>query len=105
MHPTPLPFKALSLLTVKKFGMNCGNGVCVGSRHRKFPEAKLDTQEVRIGEPKTTSLKEKNGKRLFSSFFGQMRCQKSPTRVFGCYESIGIVFKFIWRLHLQVLLN
>jgi hypothetical protein len=40
---------------------------------------------------------------LTSSFFSQMRCRKSPSRVFGCSESIGTVFKAFGDFILQVL--
>jgi hypothetical protein len=41
--------------------------------------------EVRFGEPVPAKLKEENGGGLTSSYFGRLRCRKSPARGFWTY--------------------
>jgi hypothetical protein len=50
-----------------------------GFRHRKFPKARLLTQEVQIGEPETTSLKEENGRRPIFFIFWPNEVLKKPS--------------------------
>jgi hypothetical protein len=70
----------LSSLTVRKFGMNFVEmHMCAGFRHGKCPEARLLTQEVRIGEPETTSLKEENGRRPNFFIFWPNEVPKKPS--------------------------
>jgi hypothetical protein len=68
----------LGSLTVLHYGVNCGNDTCVGFRHKKCPEARLLTQEVCFGEPKTTSLKEENGRRPNFFIFWPDEVPKKP---------------------------
>jgi hypothetical protein len=44
MRPTPPTLGAQDPLTVRNFGTNFGMHMCVGFRHGKCPEARLDTQ-------------------------------------------------------------
>jgi hypothetical protein len=53
--------------------------VCAGFRHGKHLEARLLTQEVRIGEPETTSLKEENGRRPIFFIFWPNEVPKKPS--------------------------
>jgi hypothetical protein len=53
--------------------------MCARFRHKKHPEARLFTQEVRFGEPETTSLKEENGRRPIFFIFWLNEVPKKPS--------------------------
>jgi hypothetical protein len=52
--------------------------MCSGFKHGKRPESRLHTQEVRNGEPETTSLKEENARRPIFFIFWPDEVLKKP---------------------------